>query len=112
MLNEFLYTKIEEEDFGNIWFQQDGTTCHTAEATLDVLRPVFVDHIFSRRVDVVWPPQSCDLTSSAISQYYSSIIGVSGDWKLHLYKSERLQCSYISNQETKYEKNISFDVVT
>ena len=26
---------------GNIWFQQDGATCHTAEATLDVLRPVF-----------------------------------------------------------------------
>ena len=36
MLNEFLFTKIEEENIGNIWFQQDGTTCHTAEATLDV----------------------------------------------------------------------------
>ena len=24
MLNEFLFTKIEEEDIGNIWFQQDG----------------------------------------------------------------------------------------
>ena len=33
MLNEFLFTKIEEEDIGNIWFQQDGATCHTAEAT-------------------------------------------------------------------------------
>ena len=32
MLNEFLFTKIEEEDIGNIWFQQDGATCHTAEA--------------------------------------------------------------------------------
>ena len=37
MLNEFLFTKIEEEDIGNIGFQQDGATCHTAEATLDVL---------------------------------------------------------------------------
>ena len=27
MLNEFLFTKIEEEDIGNIWFQQDGATC-------------------------------------------------------------------------------------
>ena len=26
MLNEFLLTKIEEEDIGNIWFQQDGAT--------------------------------------------------------------------------------------
>ena len=43
MLNEFLFTKIEEDDIGNIWFQQDGAKCHTAEATLDVLRPVFND---------------------------------------------------------------------
>ena len=26
MLNEFLLKKIEEEDIGNIWFQQDGAT--------------------------------------------------------------------------------------
>ena len=38
MLNEFLFTKFTEEDIGNIWFQHDGATCHTAEATLDVLR--------------------------------------------------------------------------
>ena len=25
MLNEFLFTKIEVEDIGNIWFQQDAT---------------------------------------------------------------------------------------
>ena len=36
--------------------------CQTAEATLDVLRHVFKDRIISRRADVVWPPQSCDLT--------------------------------------------------
>ena len=39
--SEFLFTKIEEEDIGNIWFQQDGTTCHTAETILDVLSSVF-----------------------------------------------------------------------
>ena len=48
-----LFTKFEEEDMGNIWFQQDGATCHTAEATLDVLRPVFEDRIISRRAEVV-----------------------------------------------------------
>ena len=36
--------------------------CHTAEATLDVLRPVFENSIISRKVDVVWPPRSCDST--------------------------------------------------
>ena len=59
MLKESLFTKIKEEDIGNIWFQQDGTTCHTAEATVVVSRPVFEDCIISRRADVVW---SCDLT--------------------------------------------------
>ena len=54
MLNEFLFTKIEEEEIG--------ATGHTAEATLDVLRLVFEDCIISRRADVVWPPRSCDLT--------------------------------------------------
>ena len=56
------WTKIEEENIGNIWFQQDDTTCHSAKATLDVLRPVFEDCITSRRADVIWPPRSCDLT--------------------------------------------------
>ena len=61
-LNEFLFTKIEEEYIGKIWFQQDVAKCHTAETTLDVFRPVFEDRIISRRADVVWPPRSCDLT--------------------------------------------------
>ena len=34
---------------------------HTAEAALDVLRPVFKDRIISRRADVVCPPRSCEL---------------------------------------------------
>ena len=61
MLNEFLFTKFEEEDIGNIQFQQDGATCNTAESTLGVLRPVFEDRIIRRSADVVWPPRSCDL---------------------------------------------------
>ena len=32
MLNDLLFTKIEEEDVGSIWFQKDGATCHTPEA--------------------------------------------------------------------------------
>ena len=54
MWNEFLFTKIEEEDISNIWFQQDTAMCHTAEAILDVLRSVFEDRVISRRADVVW----------------------------------------------------------
>ena len=49
ILNEFLFTKIEKGDIGNIWFQKDGATC----------RPVFEDRIISRRADA---PRSSDLT--------------------------------------------------
>ena len=45
--------RIEEKDIDNIWFQQDGATRHTAEATLDVLLPVFKDSIVSHRADVL-----------------------------------------------------------
>ena len=64
MLNEFLFIKIGEEDIGNIWFQQDSATCHTAEATLVVVRPDFEERSISRRGDVIWPPHSCDLIAS------------------------------------------------
>ena len=43
MLNEFVFTKIEDHDIGNIWFQQDGATSHAAEPTLDFLSSVFKD---------------------------------------------------------------------
>ena len=62
-LNEFLFLKVEEEDIGNNWFQQNSAMCQTAEATLDfVLRPVFENRIISRRTNFVRPPRSCDLT--------------------------------------------------
>ena len=63
MLKEFLFTKIEEEDIDYIWFQQDDATCHTAEATLDVLLAVFEDRIISPRAVAVWPPRNYDLSS-------------------------------------------------
>ena len=62
ILFEYLFPKIEVEDIDNNWVQQDGDTCHTAEATVDVSRPVFEDRIISRRPDVDWLHLSCDLT--------------------------------------------------
>ena len=54
MLNEILFSKIEEKDIANIWFQQNDATCHTVEAILE-------DRIISRRANVVSPPRSFDL---------------------------------------------------
>ncbi|GFU48584.1 DUF4817 domain-containing protein [Trichonephila clavipes] len=49
-------------DVQELWFQQDGATCHTARATIDLLKDTFGDRLISRFAPVNWPPRSCDLT--------------------------------------------------
>ncbi|GFX65307.1 hypothetical protein TNCV_3168541 [Trichonephila clavipes] len=39
-----------------------GATCHTARATIDLLKDTFGDRLISRFGPVNWPPRSCDLT--------------------------------------------------
>ncbi|GFU40341.1 transposable element Tc3 transposase [Trichonephila clavipes] len=48
--------------FMELWFQQDGATCHTACVTIDLLKDTFGDRLISRFGPVNWPPRSCDLT--------------------------------------------------
>ncbi|GFX36712.1 RNA-directed DNA polymerase from mobile element jockey [Trichonephila clavipes] len=45
-----------------LWFQQDGATCHTARATIDLSKDTLGDRLISRFGPVNWPPRSCDLT--------------------------------------------------
>ncbi|GFW42841.1 transposable element Tc3 transposase [Trichonephila clavipes] len=45
-----------------LWFQQDGATCHTARATINLFKDTFGDRLISRFGPVNWPPRSCDLT--------------------------------------------------
>ncbi|GFT25725.1 putative LOC100569746 [Trichonephila clavipes] len=42
--------------------KKDGATCHTARATIDLLKDTFGDRLISRFGPVNWPPISCDLT--------------------------------------------------
>ncbi|GFY01962.1 putative DD41D transposase [Trichonephila clavipes] len=51
-----------DEGHKELWFQQDGATCHTARATIDLLKDTFGDRLISRFGPVNWPPRSCDLT--------------------------------------------------
>ncbi|GFY06375.1 uncharacterized protein TNCV_3651621 [Trichonephila clavipes] len=51
-----------DEETKELWFQQDGATCHTARATIDLLKDTFGDRLISRFGPVNWPPRSCDLT--------------------------------------------------
>ncbi|GFW58656.1 transposable element Tc3 transposase [Trichonephila clavipes] len=56
--SDVLTSSIEVE----VWFQQDGATCHTARATVDLFKDTFGDRLISRFGPVNWPPRSCDLT--------------------------------------------------
>ena len=63
MITDLFLTAIEEYDLKNMWFQQDGATCHTTRANMALLQETFPGLVISRRSDTNWPPRSCDLTS-------------------------------------------------
>ncbi|GFV04660.1 putative DD41D transposase [Trichonephila clavipes] len=62
MITNFFIPELNNHDVQELWFQQDGATCHTARATFDLLKDTFGDRIISRFGPVNWPPRSCDLT--------------------------------------------------
>ncbi|GFV84335.1 uncharacterized protein TNCV_1591941 [Trichonephila clavipes] len=62
MITNFFIPESNNHDVQELWFQQDGATCHTARATIDLLKDTFGDRLISRFGPVNWPPRSCDLT--------------------------------------------------
>ncbi|GFX84074.1 putative LOC100569746 [Trichonephila clavipes] len=62
MITNFFIPELNNHDVQELWFQQDGATCHTAPATIDLLKDTFGDRLISRFGPVNWPPRSCDFT--------------------------------------------------
>lgn len=62
MIREFLWPHLDGMNTDELWFQQDGATCHAARETIALLRERFQDRVISRNSDHQWPPRSCDLT--------------------------------------------------
>ncbi|GFW69302.1 DUF4817 domain-containing protein [Trichonephila clavipes] len=62
VITNFFILEFNNHDVQELWFQQDGATCHTARATIDLLKDTFGDRLISRFGPVNWPPRSCDLT--------------------------------------------------
>ncbi|GFX55514.1 DUF4817 domain-containing protein [Trichonephila clavipes] len=54
--------KMKVRLYSRLSFRQDGATCHTARATIDLLKDTFGDRLISRFGPVNWTPRSCDLT--------------------------------------------------
>ncbi|GFX91542.1 guanine nucleotide-binding protein G(o) subunit alpha [Trichonephila clavipes] len=62
MNTNFFIPELNNHDVQELWFLQDGATCHAARATIDLLKDMFGDRLISRFGPVNWPPRSCDLT--------------------------------------------------
>ncbi|GFT22482.1 heat shock 70kDa protein 8 [Trichonephila clavipes] len=61
-ITNFFIPELNNHDVQELWLQQDGATCHTARATIDLLKNTFGDRLISRFGPVNWPPRSCNLT--------------------------------------------------
>ncbi|GFW94671.1 uncharacterized protein TNCV_4247111 [Trichonephila clavipes] len=48
MITNFFIPELNNHDVQELWFQQDGATCHTARATIDLLKDTFGDRLISR----------------------------------------------------------------
>lgn len=62
MITQFFVPQLEDIALDDMWFQQDGATCHTARETMTVLHESFPGRVICRFGDQNWPPRSCDLT--------------------------------------------------
>ncbi|GFX01068.1 putative DD41D transposase [Trichonephila clavipes] len=45
MITNFFIPELSNHDVQELWFQQDGATCHTARATIDLLKDAFGDRL-------------------------------------------------------------------
>ncbi|GFT60213.1 transposable element Tc3 transposase [Trichonephila clavipes] len=48
MITNFFIPELNNHDVQELWFQQDGATCYTARATIDLLKDTFGDRLISR----------------------------------------------------------------
>ncbi|GFV94839.1 DUF4817 domain-containing protein [Trichonephila clavipes] len=62
MITNFFIPELNNHDVQELGFQQDVATCHTARATIDLLKDTFGDRLISSFGPANWPPRSCDLT--------------------------------------------------
>ncbi|GFW50203.1 uncharacterized protein TNCV_4696211 [Trichonephila clavipes] len=62
MITNFFIPDLNNHDVQELWFQQDGATCHTARATIDLLKDTIGKRLISRFGPVNGPVRSCDLT--------------------------------------------------
>ena len=59
-LHRILWPELENMDVDDVYFQQDGATCHKSVKVIGLLREKFPGREIFRNGDYNWPSRSCD----------------------------------------------------
>ncbi|GFU72937.1 DUF4817 domain-containing protein [Trichonephila clavipes] len=114
MITNFFIPELNNHDVQKLWFQQDGATCHTARATIDLLKDTFGDRLISCFGSVNWPPRSCDLTplDYFLWGYVKSIVYADKPQTLdHLEDNIRLcYCRYTATNVRKSHRKLDVQI--
>ncbi|GFY12740.1 uncharacterized protein TNCV_4283981, partial [Trichonephila clavipes] len=89
MITNFFIPELNNHDVQELWSQQDGATCHTARATIDLLKDTFGDRLISRFGPVNWPPRSCDLTLQLDRTDFSALLERLRKWTARIFLPSR-----------------------
>ncbi|GFW05801.1 DUF4817 domain-containing protein [Trichonephila clavipes] len=95
MITNFFIPELNNHDVQELWFQQDGATCHTARATIYLLKDMFGDRLISRFGP--WPfgkqhsPCYCRYTATNVGKSHRKL-----DVRIGLHPSQPWQ-SYARN---------------
>lgn len=65
MLQTFVVQQLQRfpQIIDTAWFQQDGSTSHTARISMAAVHQLFGERVISRNGNIPWPPRSPDLTA-------------------------------------------------
>ncbi|GFY07270.1 uncharacterized protein TNCV_5084571 [Trichonephila clavipes] len=115
MITNFFIPELNNHDVQELWFQQDGATCRTARATIDLLKDTFGDRLISRFGPVNWPPRSCDLTplDYFLWGYVKSLVYADKPQTLdHLEDNIRRYCRYTATNVGKIHRKLTSRLTT
>ncbi|GFV23437.1 DUF4817 domain-containing protein [Trichonephila clavipes] len=75
MITNFFIPELNNHDVQELWFQQDGATCHTARATIDLLKDTFDYFLWSYIKSLVYAdkPQTLDPLEDNIRRVIADI---------------------------------------
>lgn len=84
MLQEFFWLQMEDMALHELWFKQNGATCHTAAETMTLLADKVPKNLISWELEVNWSFRSYDLTPWTENCYLVNRLSWSNDLQRRL----------------------------